>query len=177
MERTKVMNKTCSRCKIKYPANLKYFYKDSQKKTGLTSDCRACNLDRSKKYIKEHRKERRKYSQEYQQNHREYYRQYHRKYRKTLYGYLRNLYRCINYRCNNPAKEGYRYYGGRGIENRFVNFRHFMQYIVITLCVTDIKQIKRLQIDRIDNDGHYEPGNIRFVTCKENNNNRRRRSK
>ena len=29
-----------------------------------------------------------------------------------------------------------------------------------------------LQIDRIDNDGHYEKGNIRFVTCVENNNNR-----
>lgn len=26
--------------------------------------------------------------------------------------------------------------------------------------------------DKINNNGHYEPGNIRFVTCKENNNNR-----
>ena len=32
---------------------------------------------------------------------------------------------------------------------------------------------KGLQMDRIDNNGNYEPGNLRFVTSQENNLNRR----
>jgi hypothetical protein len=31
-----------------------------------------------------------------------------------------------------------------------------------------------MQIDRIDNDGHYEPGNLRYVTAAENMHNTRR---
>lgn len=43
-----------------------------------------------------------------------------------------------------------------------------MNYVVDILKVDP----RGFDIDRIDNNGHYEKGNIRFVTHKENCNNR-----
>ena len=40
------------------------------------------------------------------------------------------------------------------------------------LGITKLEQIKGLTIDRIDNDGHYEPGNIQFISHKLNCNNK-----
>ena len=74
----------------------------------------------------------------------------------------------INQRCNNPAIHNYSRYGGRGITNNFKSSDEFIDYIVYDLKVDP----RGLQIDRINNDGHYGEGNIRFVAAKENNNNR-----
>ena len=75
----------------------------------------------------------------------------------------------IRKRCNNPNAPDYKNYGGRGIkmcEEWDKDFLKFYEYV---------KPIYKpgLQIDRIDNDRGYEPGNIRFVTAKVNTNNRR----
>lgn len=71
-------------------------------------------------------------------------------------------------RCHNPNSDNYPNYGGRGITvtpewHQFENF------------YTDIEHIydPKLTIDRIDNDGNYEPGNVRFVTKAANLRNRR----
>lgn len=95
------------------------------------------------------------------------------------YGYplinlLRGKYWNINYRCNNPNCSIYGNYGGRGIQNLFISQLHFLNYVIFELGITTFEQIEDLQIDRIDNDSHYMPGNIRFVTPKVNNNNRRK---
>lgn len=72
-------------------------------------------------------------------------------------------------RCTNKRSTGYKNYGGRGIKvcNEWKSSSGFKQWIDNT----DYE--KGLQIDRIDNDGNYEPNNCRWVTPKENSLNKR----
>lgn len=69
-------------------------------------------------------------------------------------------------RCKNPNFKAYPRYGGRGISicDRWLVFQNFLQDMG--------KRPYGLQIDRIDNDGNYEPGNCRWVTPRENNANK-----
>ena len=72
-------------------------------------------------------------------------------------------------RCENPNDRQYRQYGARGI--RF-NFPSVIQAGVWIL--QNVPNVCReYEMDRIDNDGNYEPGNIRFVTRAANLGNRR----
>ncbi len=156
--------KNCTKCKTDYPATIEYFPADKQHKDGLASQCRECYKKRDKEYrqagkgkaaIKKYRAtEKGKATSK----------RYGKKYRSTINGHLHCVYRDIIARCNNPKNKRYPRYGGRDIKNLFNSVDEFVDYVV------DILQVdpRGLQIDRIDNDGNYEPGNIRFVTCKEN---------
>ena len=72
---------------------------------------------------------------------------------------LSNVYRGILDRCNNPTNPEYSSYGGRGIVSVFQSKENFINY------VKDYHKeySPGYEIHRIDNNGNYEPGNIRFV--------------
>ena len=86
---------------------------------------------------------------------------------------LLNRLSAIIHRCRNPKDIHYADYGGRGITvaQEWVDDRGaFLRYIK-TLDGWDNLD---LEIDRINNDGGYEKGNIRFVTRGENLRNTRK---
>lgn len=70
-------------------------------------------------------------------------------------------------RCNNPTNQAYANYGGRGIE-MLIDFFEMLDEI-------GPRPTPSHQIDRIDNHGNYERGNIRWATPIQNTNNRRPR--
>lgn len=71
-------------------------------------------------------------------------------------------------RCQNSNNTSFIDYGGRGIEFKFNSFEEFYKEL------GDKPEPKyEYSLDRIDNDGHYEVGNVRWSTRKEQANNRR----
>lgn len=76
-------------------------------------------------------------------------------------------------RCFNANGKNYRYYGARGItvcEQWKDSYSSFLEHI-------GRRPSTAHSVDRINNDGNYEPGNVRWATRKEQNNNTRRNKK
>ena len=76
-------------------------------------------------------------------------------------------------RCKNQKRVGYKNYGGRGISvySPWVNdFTAFYNYV----SKLPHFQEEGRSLDRINNDGNYEPNNLRWATRSEQAKNRRR---
>jgi len=153
----KIDQKLCSRCSVWKP--LSKYRKDSRRRDDRQSHCNKCLCEQNKIYQKEHKTE----IILYRQTHKVEAAEWSKKYRQTLNGYLRSCYYSLNRRCNSSNFKQYKDYGGRGIKNLFKSFGNFYQYVTINLELT-YNDIKGKQIDRINNDGHYKPGNIQFLT-------------
>lgn len=76
---------------------------------------------------------------------------------------------CMVQRCCNPKAASYRNYGGRGIRicSAWREFKEFYQWAIVN------GWAEGLELDRVDNNGNYEPSNCRWVTPAENNLNKR----
>jgi hypothetical protein len=95
--------------------------------------------------------------------------------RSTIHGHARVGARTREYsswhsmvsRCTNPNIEPYAKYGARGIKvcARWLDFVNFLADMG--------ERPPNTSLDRIDNDGNYEPGNCRWATASEQMKNRR----
>lgn len=92
-----------------------------------------------------------------------------------LYG----VWRSMKDRCLNPRCHAYKDYGGRGIsiceewKNDFVAFQKW----ATESGYNNAAQRGECTLDRINNDGNYEPTNCRWVDMRVQSNNRRARAK
>lgn len=183
------LHKICTKCGTGYPATTEYFHRHKQKSCGLQPACKICRRKQNADYqqteqgkaghIKANLKYRqtekgktasRRATKKYWHNHSKKCHTRVKEYRRTIAGSLRNTFAHMNARCNNPEHIAYHHYGGRGIELNFSS-DEFVNYVMDVLCVDP----RGFEVDRIDNNGNYEPGNIRFVTHAENLKNRRPR--
>lgn len=87
----------------------------------------------------------------------------------TKFAYIWNS---MKQRCFNPNNKAFKNYGGRGItvcEEWKNDFQTFYDY------VSSLPHFGEpgYSLDRINNDGNYEPGNVKWATKNEQNNNRR----
>lgn len=91
--------------------------------------------------------------------------------RPTLHAdVLGRRYDAILARCTNPMNPQWANYGGRGINCLFKSRMEFIQWVTANLPHKDYQGV---EIDRADNNGHYEPGNLRLATRTQQVRNRR----
>ena len=89
---------------------------------------------------------------------------------------LHNVWIMMKQRCNNPKTCEYHRYGGRGIKvcDEWASFNNFRDWAMSNGYDPDAPRGK-CTLDRIDNDGDYEPSNCRWVDMLEQMKNRPRR--
>jgi hypothetical protein len=83
--------------------------------------------------------------------------------------------RNIKQRCFNKSRTGYENWGGRGITMHGPWINNFELFYSDLMAEIGPRPSLRHTLDRKDNDGNYEPGNLRWATYEEQAANRRKR--
>lgn len=88
-----------------------------------------------------------------------------------LYSREYNSWHNMKQRCLNIKDPRYKDWGGRGITicKRWMNFEYFIKDMGL--------RPQNTTLERINNDGNYEPTNCKWATQKEQSENRRRKLK
>jgi hypothetical protein len=151
-------NKNCPKCNIIISYSTKYTLAKAIEKN---TECKKCAAETAGTIFSIGHKKANKHSQSYTKEYR--------------------LVSSIIQRCYNKKMKRYSDYGGRGIEvfqEWLGNKILFVEYLR-TLENYDkwVLNSKLWQIDRINNDGNYEPNNIRFANVNTQSFNKRIRNK
>ena len=154
--------KICAKCNE--AKTIDEFNRDKSRKSGHYPYCKTCLA----KYYSDNRESRLAWQREYDAN------------KHPLY----STWQGMRQRCNDPNRKDYARYGGRGIKvcERWDSFENFLADVgerpgdpVMWLGYDRPKPYYTL--DRIDNDGDYEPSNCRWASPTDQGKNRRRWSK
>ena len=90
--------------------------------------------------------------------------------RRAVPRWLDRRFTAAKQRCTNPKDPNYRNYGARGIAFCFDSVTAAGLYMIETQGLPD----RKMELDRIDANGNYEPGNLRWATHQQNCQNQRR---
>lgn len=86
---------------------------------------------------------------------------------------IHNAWINIKARTGNPKSQYFYCYGGRGIKMYQSWANDFMQFYNYVIDTIGDRPTKLHSIDRVNNDGNYEPGNIRWATPQQQARNHR----
>ncbi len=173
IDKQELSMKQCIKCKQQL--NEGCFYKDVSRKDGLTNWCKSCVKNHRKDYYQTYCEEIKIRCNAYFQKHRKEILPCMKAYSKIYIqkNYHRRAWSSMICRCTDIRHISHKNYGGRGITvcqrwlDSFEDFKKDMGE----------RPSPEHSIDRINNNGNYEPSNCKWSTMKEQNSNKRVRGR